>query len=212
MNDFWRDSMGVLSPISDHFDQALRLAAVGHRDQERRSSHVPYVAHPVAVAWIVERAGFAEPTVIAALLHDLVEDTPTTLDEIRDQFGPEVAATVAGCSEVKADTIGVTRPWEDRKRDHLAQLPTATVATRAIVLADKLHNLMSIRIDLAHGVDVWVGFHAPRDRVLWYFAAVIESCADGDPRLAELARACRAELERVIALGAENSAADLSKT
>ena len=206
--DSWLDFLVGPAPLSDQFDRALRLAAVGHRDQERRSSRVPHVAYPVAVAWIVERAGFAEPTVIAALPHDLVEDTPTTLDEIRDQFGPEVAATVAGCSEVKTDAIGRTRDWEDRKRDHLAQLPTATVATRAVVLADKPHNLMSIRLDLARGVAVWESFHAPRDRVLWYFAAVIETCGADDPRLVELGRACWAELERLIALGSEKSADD----
>lgn len=184
--------------ISDQYEQALRLAALGHRGQVRRGSGVPYIAHPVAVARIVERAGGDESAVIAALLHDLVEDTATTLDEIRDRFGAAVAATVAGCSEVKLDAEGRERPWEDRKRDHLDALRSATEAVRVVVLADKLHNLLSIRLDLAGGRAVWDSFHAPRDRVLWYFAAVIDACAGTDGRWQALADACRGELTGLI--------------
>ena len=190
--------------LSDSLDAAIRLAAAGHRHQERRGSGVPYVAHPFAVARIVDRAGFAEPVVIAALLHDLVEDTETTLAAIERQFGAEVAATVAGCSEVKFDTQGQSRPWEDRKRDHLAALTSSNEATRAVVLADKLHNLMSIRLDRAAGHPVWPSFHAPRDRVLWYYSAVIDACEAPDDRMRMLADLCRAELDRVIACDEEN--------
>ena len=191
--------------LSDRFERALRLAAEGHRDQRRRGNDVPYVAHPTAVAWIVERAGFEEATVIAALLHDLVEDTSISLDQIRDQFGAQVAATVAGCSEIKLDPAGRIRSWEDRKRDHLAALHTASLATRAVVLADKLHNLMSIRLDLDQGRAVWATFHASRDRVLWYHKAVIACCAMDDSRIAAIVRACERELAQIIELGGEKS-------
>jgi len=190
--------------ISDLYEQAVRLAAVGHRRQERRGSGVPYVAHPFAVARIVEFAGFDELTVIAALLHDLVEDTSVTLEAIRDQFGHTIAETVAGCSEVKRDDSGAERTWEDRKRDHLAALRAATEAARAVVLADKLHNLMSIRVDLQEGRPVWSLFRADRGRVLWYYEAVVEACETLDDRSRRLAEACRDELRRVIALGREN--------
>ena len=190
--------------ISDLYEQAMRLAAVGHCGQERRGSGVPYVAHPFAVARIVERAGFDEPTIIAALLHDLVEDTSITLDAIRDRFGDTVAETVANCSEVKSDASGAERSWEDRKRDHLVALQASTESTKAVVLADKLHNLISIRIDLEEGRPIWGSFHADRERVLWYYRAVIEICETLDNRSRRLAKACRDELERVIALGREN--------
>ena len=198
--------------ISDQYEQALRLAALGHRDQVRRGSGVPYLAHPVAVARIIERAGGDESAVIAGLLHDLVEDTATTLDEIRHRFGAAVAATVAGCSEVKLDGQGRPRPWEDRKRDHLDALRSATAATRVVVLADKLHNLISIRLDLAEGRAVWDSFHAPRDRVLWYFAAVIACCAGTDGRWQVLAEACRAELATISAATEENSKSEGAAT
>jgi guanosine-3',5'-bis(diphosphate) 3'-pyrophosphohydrolase len=187
-----------LSPpfLSSRIEQALRVATAGHAGQERKGSGVPYVEHVVAVAWILDRAGFNEDVVIAGLLHDLIEDTPTTLDDIRSRFGQIVADLVAYCSEVKLDDQGRKRPWIDRKRDHLAALESAPVAARAIILADKLHNLISIEVDLGEGRPVWSTFHAGRDQVLWYYDAMITRCGKGDPRLEKLALACREVLAR----------------
>lgn len=178
-------------------EEALALAAERHAGQTRRGSGVPCIAHLVAVGWILDRAGFDEDTVIAGLLHDLVEDTETTLDEVRARFGPVVAELVGHGSEVKTDERGRARPWIDRKRDHLAALEHAPVEARAVVLADKLHNLRSIRADLAAGRPIWSLFHADRDAVLWYFASMIAACGAGDPRLEPLAAECRELLDAI---------------
>ena len=191
--------------VSDLYERALRLAAVGHRDQQRRGSGIPYVAHPYAVARIVERAGYDEPVAIAALLHDLVEDTATPLAAIRHQFGDLVADTVAACSEQKLDAAGQLRPWDERKRDHLSALGRASESTRAVVLADKLHNLQSIRLDLEAGLPVWNLFHAGREQVLGYFSAMILRCESQDDRIRVLTAACREELERVEQFSGKNS-------
>lgn len=182
-------------------EQALRLAATGHADQVRRGSGVPYFEHVVAVAWILDRAGFEEDVVIAGLLHDLVEDTPTTLEEIKAQFGPLVAELVDYCSEVKHDEQGHKRPWIDRKSDHLKALDSAPAEARAIVLADKLHNLFAIQTDLAEGRPVWTSFHADRGQVLWYYDAMITCCGQGDRRLEELAASCREVLLDIRKIG-----------
>ncbi len=191
--------------ISPDLERALRMAAVGHRDQVRKGSGVPYVEHPMAVALVLDRAGFDDEVVIAGLLHDLVEDTDVTLDQIRDRFGDRVAAMVANCTEVKLDASGGKRPWIDRKTDHLESLANAPDPARAIVLADKLHNLTCIRLDLLDGRAVWDSFGADRDRVLWYYGATIDACRSDDPRLAGLADVCRAALAEVTALGPGNS-------
>ena len=183
--------------LSSRIEQALRLAATSHAGQVRKGSGVPYFEHVVAVAWILDRAGFDEDVVIAGLLHDLVEDTSTSLDELRARFGSLVAELVAYCSEVKNDNRGRKRPWIDRKRDHLAALANAPVEARAIVLADKLHNLMSIQLDLAEGRPIWTTFHADREQVLWYYGAMIACCGQGDGRLEELAATCRQKLAAV---------------
>ena len=151
---------------SPTLERALRLAAQAHEGQVRKGSPVPYIEHPMAVAMILDRAGFDEEVVVAGLLHDVVEDTHVTLDEIRSAFGDAVTEIVAGCSEIKLDSTGRKRPWSDRKRDHLEALKSANLPTRAVTLADKLHNLASIALDLAEGRPVWPSFNAPREDVL----------------------------------------------
>ena len=80
--------------FSINLERALRWASLGHAGQVRKGSGVPYVEHVVAVAMIVDRLDFEEDVVIAALLHDVVEDTDATLDDVRARFGPAVAAIV----------------------------------------------------------------------------------------------------------------------
>ena len=94
--------------VTTAMERALRWAADHHRDQRRKGSDLPYVQHPMAVALILERAGWPEPVVIAGLLHDLVEDTDVTLDRVRDTFGDGIAALVDACSEVKLDARGAS--------------------------------------------------------------------------------------------------------
>jgi guanosine-3',5'-bis(diphosphate) 3'-pyrophosphohydrolase len=140
--------------------------------------------------------------VIAGLLHDVVEDTPATLEDVEARFGRAVADLVGHCSEVKTDEWGRRRPWIDRKRDHLAALADAPAEARAVILADKLHNLISIEVDLREGRPVWTEFHAERDQVIWYYHATIDLCDSGDPRLVHLAGRCREVLSVVCGLGA----------
>ena len=186
--------------LSLDFERALRLAAEGHRDQVRKGSGVPYIEHPLAVAMILDRSGFDEETVIAGLLHDLVEDTDVTLERIRELFGGRVAEIVDHCSEAKLDAAGRKRPWIDRKRDHLASAANAPESARAVILADKLHNLLCIRLDQAEGRPVWSSFHAERDRVLWYYGAMIDACRSSESSLSTLGDECRELLDAITAL------------
>jgi len=187
--------------MSPRLDEALRWAAHSHQGQTRRGGNTPYIAHVVAVAFILDRARFDEDVVIAGLLHDIVEDTPVTLAEVAVRFGEGVAEIVRHCSEVKTDDLGVIRPWIDRKRDHIAALADAPMTARAVVLADKLHNLVCIEVDLLQGRPVWSQFHAERNQVLWYYHAVIDRCGEDEHRLAQLAEACRQVLSRIEGAG-----------
>lgn len=183
--------------MTPRLERAFRWAAVMHHGQTRKASDVPYFAHVAAVALILARAGFDEDTIIAGLLHDIVEDTSATLEDVRAAFGETVGAIVGECSETKHDGEGRKRPWIDRKRDHLAALAGSGVATRAVVLADKLHNLTTIELDLDQGVPVWDRFNAPRADVLWYFGAIVGVCTSDDPRVAALADDCRRALDQL---------------
>jgi (p)ppGpp synthase/HD superfamily hydrolase len=173
--------------FSLNLERALRWAAVCHRDQVRKASDTPYVEHVMGVALMLDRLGFGEDVVIAGLLHDLVEDTQVTLDQIKDRFGAGVAEMVGHCSEVKTDAAGRKRPWIDRKRDHLEALLQAPVEARAVVLADKLHNLVSIALDLREGREVWSRFNADRRQVLDYYRRTLQQLGGGEDRLETLA-------------------------
>jgi (p)ppGpp synthase/HD superfamily hydrolase len=190
--------MGWISP---RLERALRASAVWHAGQTRKGSDIPYFEHAAAVAMILDRAGFDEDVVVAGLLHDVVEDTEATFEEVAALFGPVVDTIVRACSEVKHDAQGRKRPWIDRKRDHLAALCGADASARAVILADKLHNLTCIEVDLAEGRPVWGQFNAERAQVLWYYRATIDACATDDPRVEALAVACREVLGRIEAHG-----------
>lgn len=191
----------IHSPV---VEQAMRLAASAHRHQLRKGSDVPYIAHPASVALILKQAGFHDENILAAaLLHDVVEDTDCTLDEISRLFPAKVEELVQALTEVKEDDSGAKRPWEDRKRDHLEHLQNSPFGARAIALADKLHNLLSIIYDLEHdGPGVWGRFNALPDRLMWYYRAMLKACDRGEPELRPLVDACNealAKLEAAVA-------------
>jgi len=199
--EFARRSQSAMEPRSElmtvNLERALRWAAVRHDGQTRRGSNAPYVEHLLAVALILDRMGFGEEVVIAGLLHDVVEDTNATAEEVEALFGAGVADTVRHCSENKTDSEGRKRPWIDRKRDHLEALADAPADTRAVLLADKLHNLVSIELDLQEGLPIWSQFHAERGQVLWYYRATIDRLRTSDPRLDLLAARCFEVLARI---------------
>jgi guanosine-3',5'-bis(diphosphate) 3'-pyrophosphohydrolase len=187
--------------IGPRLERALRSSARWHAGQTRKGSAIPHFEHAAAVAMILDRAGFDEDVVIAGLLHDVVEDTDATLADVQAGFGTAVAEIVDLCSEIKYDAGGRKRPWIDRKRDHLAALAGASPSAWAVILADKLHNLTCIELDLAEGRPVWDQFNADRTQVLWYYRATIDARGAGDPRIESLAAACRQVLDRIEASG-----------
>lgn len=192
-------SGGAEAPLfSPLVDRALRRAADAHRHQTRKGTDLPYLQHPVAVAVILARLGFDDTVLAAAMLHDIVEDTEVTLGSIRAEFGEEVAELVDWCTERKKDSEGAHRPWAERKREQLARLSIAPPQARAVALADNLHNLTSIAVDLDKGMAVWERFNAPRDESLRHHREAITKLMVGDDsRLARLGRECLEILEEI---------------
>jgi guanosine-3',5'-bis(diphosphate) 3'-pyrophosphohydrolase len=187
--------------MTPRLEKAMRWSALCHLGQTRKGSDIPYFEHAAAVALILDRAGFDEDVVIAGLLHDVVEDTAATLEDVSARFGPDVREIVRGCSEIKLDAEGRKRPWIDRKRDHLAALVGASATVWAIILADKLHNLTCIDFDLEERQPVWSQFNAERSQVLWYYRATIDASPREDLRIVTLAAACRTVLARIESRG-----------
>lgn len=186
----------LFSPL---VERALRVAAKAHRGQNRKQTDLPYISHSVAVAMILQRAGFDDDAILAAaILHDVVvEDTPFSAEQLAAEFPPDVAEFVAVLSEKKLDDAGNKRSWHDRKRDHIAVVATAALAPRAIVLADKLHNLCCVLLDLENGEPVWDRFNAPRDEFLDYHRKMVAAAAGNDTQLDPLADECRLVLQQL---------------
>jgi GTP pyrophosphokinase len=178
--------------LSARFEEALAWAAALHREQVRKGTDVPYVAHLLAVGSLALEHGASEDEAIAAVLHDAVEDQggAPTWEAIRDRFGPVVAEIVAGCT----DTDQTPKPpWRARKEDYLRRLAHATPSVRLVSACDKLHNARSILADYrTAGEAVWARFSGGKEGTLWYYGALVEAFrAHGRPPLVQ-------ELERVV--------------
>jgi len=188
-----------MQAFSSRYDAALALAARAHRDQLRKGTDLPYIAHPVHVSIILIRHGFCEDLAIAGLLHDVVEDTDTSLALIAAEFGDDVARLVEAVSETKS-ADGAELPWEQRKAEKLAHLQSAGPDVAALKAADAIHNLRSIIADLhSHGSSVWERFKRGSGPTLGYYHAILDpvrvklgahpSVAELEDAVAELSRA-----------------------
>ena len=188
-------SKELFSPL---VERAMRIAAKAHRHHHRKGSDLPYITHPAHAAMILLRAGIDDDEILAAaLLHDVVEDTDHTLELLAAEFPPKVVQLVAAMTERKLDHDGRHRSWQERKAEHLRHIADEPWEARAIVLADKLHNLGAMIVDLENGHDIWSRFNAPRDRVLWYHREMISAAEQEDARLVALATECRGFVERL---------------
>lgn len=184
---------------SSLLELALRTAADAHRSQTRKASDVPYITHPCAVAMILQRAGYHDDELLAAaILHDVVEDTDVTLDDLQSIFPRRVCALVADMSEQKLDAQGQKRPWQVRKQDHLEHLRHAPSDAVALALADKVHNLSTIVFDLQNSPQVWERFSASPDELLRYNEAVA-NLADREDLVDERVHQLADEVRKLIA-------------
>jgi (p)ppGpp synthase/HD superfamily hydrolase len=194
---------------SDRINHAFAFAAKHHDRQVRKGTRLPYLTHPANVAVILTRYGQDEQTVVAGILHDVIEDcvrdgyTRDMLEQrIGDKFGPEVLDMVLAVTQRQVDEEGIELSSEERKDDYLARLAAATESARWVCAADKIHNGSSILADLNRTIDpdtVWSRFTAGRlGTVRWYRRVYDRLCELGfhAPIMTEL-REIADELEAV---------------
>ena len=167
--------MAMTTMLTDRFSDALVYAAFKHATQRKKGSNVPYLAHLLGVASIALEYGADEDEAIGALLHDVVEDQggKAAAEEIRLRFGSVVADIVVACS----DTDVVPKPpWDERKLGYVAHVRTAGRSVALVSASDKLYNALSIVRDHRRvGEQVWQRFRAPREKTIWYYAALVEA-------------------------------------
>lgn len=150
-------------------ERALVLALRAHEGHVRKDSPIPYIVHPLEVALILARHGFSDTVVAAALVHDTVEDTPVTLEEIRRELGDEAAALVAPITH--DDSLS----WDEKKKAYIESVRRAPEEVRAISVADKIANAHSlIAAAREQGTAVWKHFNRGRDKKLWFEHAMLD--------------------------------------
>jgi len=162
----------TVTGYSDVINHALAFAAKHHDRQVRKGTKLPYLTHPANVAVILTRYGCNSDTVVAGILHDVIEDcvregySREMLEQrIGDKFGAKVLDTVLAVTYRRHDDDGVELSGDDRKTDYLERLSGASEEARWVCAADKIHNASSILSDLRRTVDaetIWSRFGGGR--------------------------------------------------
>jgi (p)ppGpp synthase/HD superfamily hydrolase len=192
--------------LGERFADALGYAARAHRGQIRGSDEQPYIGHLVRVAGLVIQEGGSEDEVIAALLHDAVEDQGglERLHEIRARYG----STVAGIVDELSDSYGDPKPpWRRRKEEYVRALAEASDGALLVSLADKLDNVRTmVRGYRLRGQDQWARSGKTPEDVRWYYGTLASRFADlhPGPLADELARTV-AELDTLLDGGTDGS-------
>jgi len=189
----------TVTGYSDVINHALAFAAKHHDRQVRKGTKLPYLTHPANVAVILTRYGCDSDTVVAGILHDVIEDcvregySREMLEQrIGDKFGPKVLDTVLAVTYRRHDDDGVELSGDDRKTDYLERLSGASEEARWVCAADKIHNASSILSDLRRTVDtetIWNRFGGGRIETSRWYRQVYERLREvgfNAPIMAEL--------------------------
>ena len=163
---------------SSLLDEAIKFATDAHAGGMRKGTSIPYILHPLEAAAICATVTDDLEVLAAAALHDVVEDTDATVDQVAEKFGPRVAALVAGESENKRTDLPATATWRVRKEETIAHMKAAgDPAVRLICLGDKLSNMRAIHRDFDElGDALWDRFNQ-KDPAQhgWYYRSLTKA-------------------------------------
>lgn len=155
--------------------KALEIAFECHKNQRRKGNNAPYIVHILDVAkLLLSEPSASENVIIAGILHDTLEDTIYTVEQLKDDFGVGVLELVQFMTEPDKDNTTSKEEkrltWKQRKQHTLQACQAATKDQLLILLADKLSNLQSIKDDLITiGDQIWSYFNAQKADICWYY-------------------------------------------
>lgn len=160
---------------TDLLDRAIAFAVRAHAGTERRGKGFPYIVHPLEAMAIVSTITPDQELLAAAVLHDTVEDTDVTIEDIRAEFGDRVA------SLVKIDSVGDDEgTWHERKQKAIDRIANAPRDAKIVALGDKLSNMRAIARDYyEQGDNLWNLFHTnnPKDHE-WHYRGLADALRD----------------------------------
>ena len=142
-------------------DRAIIFAVKAHHDTERRGKGFPYIVHPMEAVEIVASITSDQELLAAAALHDTIEDTEVTVDDIRREFGDRIAELVHAESDQFTEGVSEEDSWHDRKQAAIDRLAAASHDAKIVAMGDKLSNMRAIWRDYqVKGDALWSIFHA----------------------------------------------------
>ena len=172
------------NPLDTYFfDQAVKFATEAHSGTERRGKGYPYILHPMEAASIVATLTNDPEMLAAAMLHDTIEDTDVTFEDIRERFGDRVATLVQHETAPLSDNL----TWREKKEAQLNKLASAPFDSKVVAMGDKLSNMRGIAWDYRQvGEAVWSRFHAPNGKpdIEWYYRSLAKVLAELSDTLA----------------------------
>lgn len=175
--DDYEDEVYLMENV---LDRAIVFATEAHEGQYRKGTKIPYILHPLEAAVIVGTMTTDNEIIAGAVLHDVVEDTDTTIEEIEELFGERVAKLVASESENKREDRPAETTWKIRKQETLAHLMTAPIEVKMITLGDKLSNIRVINRDYnTIGDALWQRFNQKdKNEHYWYYQSIANCLSD----------------------------------
>lgn len=162
---------------TDLFDKAAKFAIDAHAGTLRKGKGYPYILHPMEATCIVATLTDDPEMLAAAMLHDTVEDTDVTIEQIRHEFGERVASLV----QIDTSQLPHDAPWRERKQAQADTIATASLDSKIVALGDKYSNLYNIVTDYHKiGDDLWQRFHAPngKEDIVWYYTILADAFKD----------------------------------
>lgn len=150
--------------------QTIIYATLKHLGQSRKCGNIPYIVHPMEVMYILTQFGGDENLIKAGILHDVVEDTHTSICEIENNFGSDVATLVSSHTENKV------KSWKERKQFTIDNISHLTFREQQLLCADQISNTRNLTRDLSiKGNKMWESFNGKSEGIFWYYTNVCET-------------------------------------
>ena len=156
-------------------EYAIYFATKAHMGQKRKTENIDMIFHPMTVGYILKDNNMTEECVIAGLLHDVIEYTKYTRDDVVTEFGIDVYKIIEEVSEDKK-----IKNWKERKKLAIEKIRQASFDGKMVECADKIHNLETLYdIYLNEGESVWNNFNSTKDDQKWYYTQMYEAVIEG---------------------------------
>jgi (p)ppGpp synthase/HD superfamily hydrolase len=161
--------------------KAFEIAHKAHKNQKRKGSGAPFIVHPMEVSINLMKEKASENQILAALLHDTVEDTNITLKDIKKEFGNKIAIIVDALTEPEELRKNNAETWKERKEHTIQFMKTSSKEIKLISCADKLANVRSsIEDQKNYGEKIWLRFKGGKKAQKWYMTEMLKSFKQGE--------------------------------